>query len=116
MDLSVRVSLMSALACAVSALFLWDNGAWLLLALVPYAATYLSYRGAVITAAHYGTAICALIALNRSQLYERLRVPQPATLASEVALNKSLEGLFTGAGVEARVRLVPSKPPAGDQS
>lgn len=59
------------LASAVAIAFLWRDGLWLLIAPLPHGLSYLFYRGAVMTAREYGTAMAALIALNRYALYDR---------------------------------------------
>ncbi|MDG4832979.1 hypothetical protein O7627_27275 [Solwaraspora sp. WMMD1047] len=87
MDLTVRICLVSLIACVATVVFLWDDGTWLLLALVPYGVVYLSYRGAVITASHYGSALVTLMALNRFTLYERLRLKAPEDSAEEAELH-----------------------------
>ncbi len=90
MDLTVRICLISLIACAATVLFLWNDGVWLLLALVPYGAAYLSYRGSVITASHYGSALITLMALNRFTLYERLRLKAPQDSAEEAKLHVTI--------------------------
>src|SRR5260370_32115510 len=47
LDLAVRMTFISVAAFAVTILFLWPYGLWLLVAVIPYALAYLSYRGAV---------------------------------------------------------------------
>lgn len=88
LDLVVRLSATSLFATAVAAIYLWDDGLWLLLALVPYAIAYLLYLGAVTVAHEYGTAIATLVALNRPALYRRLRLNLPPTATDEQTRNK----------------------------
>jgi hypothetical protein len=104
LDLAVRGCVVSGLASLLAVVALWDDGLWLLLALIPYAGAYLSYRGAIVTASHYGVAICSVIALNRFALYERLRVELPGSPAQEVRLNDRLEPLYAFAATPDSIR------------
>ncbi|OZM81720.1 hypothetical protein [Pseudonocardia sp. MH-G8] len=90
LDLAVRMTVVSLLATALTVVFLARHGSWLLVALVPYAAAYLAYRGSVVAAAEYGRALSVLITLNRFALYERLRLQMPATTDAERAQNADL--------------------------
>lgn len=90
LDLAVRVCALAALATVLSAALLVDDGAWALLALVPYAISYLAYRGAVLAAHAYGTAVGTVLDLNRFTLYERLHLPVPADQSAESAQNALL--------------------------
>ncbi|GAA4062619.1 hypothetical protein [Nonomuraea soli] len=95
MELAVRTAVLGFVAAVVTIPFMWHQGAWLLLAAVPYAIAYTSYRGAVALAAEYGTAIATLIDMNRFALYDRLRLAHPDDSAVErernVVLMKILE-------------------------
>ena len=129
MDLSVRLAVLSALATALTVAVMWRAGLWVLLALAPYAAAYVFYRGAVGQAQGYGTAIMVLVDLNRFALYERLRVPLPVDLAQERRTNVQLGRLLrdlepvslkVAGGPRAAddppapaVGLAPADPPAG---
>lgn len=94
LDLAVRMTLMSVLASATALIFLWPHRLWALIAVVPYTIAYLAYRGSVVAAGHYGSALDALINLDRFALYEQLHVKLPATTATERAANKKLARLF----------------------
>jgi hypothetical protein len=94
LDAAVRLSILSGLATAIYALALLTDGLWLLLSLGPYLMSYLSYRGAVISAHDYGTALARLIDLNRFRLYEALHVPLPNSTVGERAANKKLTALL----------------------
>jgi len=94
LDLAVRMTFLSAAATGTAVLFLWPYGPWALVALFPYAITYLSYRGTVVAARHYGSALSLLINLNRFRLYEELHLQLPATTEDERDLNASLTKLF----------------------
>lgn len=96
MDLAVRTSLTSALAFLITIMFLWHSGLWLLVALIPYALTYLSYRGSVVAARSYGIAMSAIIAMNRFALYEYLHLSRPSTTDRERDVNQVLMDLLGG--------------------
>jgi hypothetical protein len=89
-DLAIRMSFTSVLACALSVGFLWRHGAWLLVSLIPYVLAYLCYRGAVVLARQYATAVNTVVDLNRFALYDRLRVKPVDTTAEERQSNKDL--------------------------
>ena len=90
LDLAVRLVITGLLACAVTIPLLWDDGLWLLLAVLPYFLGYLAYRGAVVVAGEYGRALTAALDLNRFDLYERLHLPLPDSTASERVRNAEL--------------------------
>ena len=90
MELAVRTAVLAMVAALITVAFMWRHQGWLLVALVPYAAAYASYRGAVTVAHGYGTAMAVLVELNRFDLYERLRLRQPETLEQEKGLNTVL--------------------------
>jgi hypothetical protein len=90
LDLSVRMCATSIVAVFVAIAFLWHHGPWLMIALVPYAIAYLSYRGAVVVAHEYGDAICTLIDLDRFALYDYLRMPRPENAEAEQCMNVKL--------------------------
>jgi len=94
LDLSVRMSATSIFATFMAIAFLWHHGLWLLIALIPYGVAYLSYRGAVVVAHQYGSAVSAMIDLDRFALYENLRLPRPVSTADERRLNARLMGLI----------------------
>jgi hypothetical protein len=111
LELAVRTAFLALLAAAVTVLFMWRHGLWMLLALGPYALGYLSYRGAVVVAHEYGTALAVLIELNRFTLYERLRQPQPGDSVRERKSNDSLMRAFAH---DRNVRLVYAPPAPSD--
>jgi hypothetical protein len=94
LDLAVRMAIVAFTATGLSVLFLARHGLWLLVALIPYAAGYLAYRGAVIIAGEYGRALGVLVTLNRFELYERLRLPPPSDTAQERRRNAVLMGFL----------------------
>lgn len=94
LDLAVRMTFMSVVATATAILFLWPYGFWLLVAVIPYALAYVSYRGSVVAAIHYGAALEALVNLDRFALYEQLHLRLPAATAIEREANKKLGNLL----------------------
>jgi hypothetical protein len=100
LDLAVRMCLVSAIATAVSVGALATDGLWLLAALLPYAAAYVSYLGAVAAAHEYGTALCVLVDLDRFALYERLRLPQPSDLVAERMAGRLTSQMLAGSPVD----------------
>lgn len=94
MELALRTSFLALLASGVTIVVMCRNGVWLLLASVPYAVAYLSYRGAVALAHEYGVSLAVLTDLSRFTLYERLHLPHPPDTSAERTVNESLMGLF----------------------
>jgi hypothetical protein len=94
LDLAVRMTFISALASATAILFLWPYRWWVLIAIIPYAIAYLSYRGSVVAASHYGSALDTLINLDRFALYEQLHLGLPDGTVNERETNKELTRLF----------------------
>jgi hypothetical protein len=90
LELAVRTTVLSMLATIATVVFMCWHGWWVLLALVPYASAYLSYRGAIVVAGSYGTALTILIELNRFSLYEQLRLPMPENTVDERRRNSKL--------------------------
>jgi hypothetical protein len=96
LDLAARVTASAYLASALTFAALWPTGWPVVVALIPYAAGILAYRGAVIAADSYGAALCAWVDLNRSRLYEQLGLPAPADTDAEREQNDALEDLRLG--------------------
>ncbi len=94
LDLAVRMTFMSVLASATAILFLWRCHFWVFIAIIPYALAYLSYRGSVVAAGHYGSALDTLINLDRFALYQQLHLELPDGTAAERKTNKRLARLF----------------------
>jgi hypothetical protein len=94
LDLSVRMSATSIFATFIAIAFLWHHGPWLLIALIPYGIAYLSYRGAVVVAHEYGSAVATMIDLDRFTLYDCLRLPRPPTTKAERQMNAKLMRLI----------------------
>lgn len=94
LDLAVRMTFISVVAVATSIIFLWPDGAWVLIALIPYGLAYFSYRGSVVAAGHYGYALETLINLNRFALYQQLHVKLPASTEKEQEMNAALRNLL----------------------
>lgn len=95
LDLSVRMTATSIFATLIAIAFLWHHGLWLLLALVPYAIAYLSYRGAVVVAHEYGSAVSTMIDLDRFALYDSLHLLRPANTKAERRMNAQLMKLIS---------------------
>ena len=112
LDLAVRVAASGYLAAVVTFVVLWPTGWPVLLSLVPYAAGFLAYRGAVVAANGYGAALRAWVDLNRSRLYEQLGLPAPADADEERKQNLALEDLLLGNDTyTARLRTQPAQMP-----
>jgi hypothetical protein len=94
LDLAVRMTFISVVAAATAIIFLWPYGAWVLIALIPYVLAYLSYRGSIVAAGHYGSALEALINLNRFALYQQLHMRLPASTENEQEANVKLRDLL----------------------
>jgi hypothetical protein len=118
LDLSVRLCMVFALATPISCVLLVREGWWMLLALVPYGAAYLSYRGAVLAALAYGNAVRFQIDLDRFALYEALHVFEPASTDREREQNADLMSLLSreptsAAGTSIRYRSSRPSAPTG---
>ena len=111
-DLAARMSATAAAAAAVSFVLLWDKGAALLLVLVPYVVSWLSFRGAVVCANAYGAALQAWVNLNRFELYDALRLKPVDTLEEERTRNMGLRGILTGRAIDLELKLEPDAVPA----
>ena len=106
------MSATAAAAAAVSFVLLWDKGAALLLVLVPYVVSWLSFRGAVVCANAYGAALQAWVNLNRFELYDALRLKPVDTLEQERTRNIGLRGILTGRAIDLELQLEPDAVPA----
>jgi hypothetical protein len=87
----------------IAFVFLVADGPWVLVAGIPYALAYVSYRGAVAAAHEYGTALSTLIDLDRFRLYAELHIPLPTDTSAERRANTTLDGLlrhYPRAGVD----------------
>jgi hypothetical protein len=94
LDLAVRMTFISVVAAVTAIIFLWPDGAWVLIALIPYALAYFSYRGSVVAAGHYGYALETLINLNRFTLYQQFHVKLPDSTDDELDMNATLVDLL----------------------
>jgi hypothetical protein len=111
LDLSVRMCATSILATLMAISALWRHGPWLLIALVPYAIAYISYRGALIVAHEYGAAISTIIDLDRFAFYDQLRMPLPKSTRAERQTNAQLMKLLSH---NSRVVMSYEHPPVTD--
>jgi hypothetical protein len=110
MDLAVRAAAVFGIAFGFSVMLFWDDGLWLLTALVPYASAYLSYRGAIVQAHDYGNAMANVIAMNRFTLYERLHLELPNNAQEEHDLHGSLRPMFDLRSLETLTFRHPAPP------
>lgn len=94
MELAIRTCLLAAVAVPVTVVLLWNQGLWLLLAVLPYAVTYLTYRGTVAIAHEYGMSLAVLIDMARFDLYRRQWLPDPKNTEDERLVNERLMDLF----------------------
>lgn len=96
LDLSARMSATALIATAITCLAMWSQGTWLLTALIPFTAAWLSYRGAITSANSYGQALGAWADLNRFRLYDTLRLPPPPDTKAEQTQNSNLGRMVLG--------------------
>ena len=96
LDLAARMVIVSLTATVLTVAFLARHGLWLLVALGPYAGTYLSYRGAIVAAAEYGSALRVVLTLNRFALYERLELKRPTGSSAERSRNRIVTNFLAG--------------------
>lgn len=115
LDLAVRLSFTSIVATGITFLFLWRDGLWLTVAALPYGLAYVFYRGAVVTAREYGTAIATLSDLNRFALYERLHLPLPKDVDEECRLNEKIGSMFAFDKIEDLIYDHPGLPTPSDK-
>lgn len=95
-ELDTTVSLCAAclLAALISVGFLVTDRFWLLAALIPYGLAYISYRGALVAAEEYGTALSVVVGLSRFDLYRQLHLPLPKSVREERRRNVELTSLL----------------------
>jgi hypothetical protein len=94
LDLAVRMTFMSVVAVVTALLFLFRDHFWTMLAVVPYGLAYLSYRGALVAAAHYTAAVDALVNLDRFALYQQMHLPLPGDAVAEKTMNEQMKKVF----------------------
>ncbi|WP_433275407.1 hypothetical protein ACQPZA_29575 [Pseudonocardia xinjiangensis] len=102
LDLAVRMVIVSFAATGLAVLFLARHGLWLLVAVVPYLAGYVAYRGAVVAAGEYGRALGVLVTLNRFELYDRLRLEPLVNTDEERRRNEDLMSFLSHESVRGR--------------
>ena len=93
MDLAVRLCWLSMLAALCTVALFWRTGWWMIVALIPYSAAYLFYRGSMIMAAEYGTAMATMLDLNRFRLYESMHLKPVRNTSEEREQNVGLSRL-----------------------
>lgn len=94
LDLAIRMVVLNLLGAAATVALLWRSGGWLAVGLIPYALAYIFYRGSIVVAAEYGTALTTVLELSRFDLYRSFNVPRPHGLAAEVEQNERLMELL----------------------
>ena len=99
MDMAITMTLIWAIATGVTGVLVSDDGPWVAVAFIPFAAAYVSYLGAVAAARSYNVAIETVTDLSRFALYGALHVPLPATGSEEHEMATSLMKLLRGARV-----------------
>lgn len=112
LDLAVRLCASGLIASLATAFLMWPWDVWLLLTAVPYALAYVSYRGALVAAVHYGDALAALVDLNRFRMYEALHLPLPKHTIAERTQNDLMAAVIVGAPNRSIVYEHPTTPPA----
>jgi len=115
LDLAARMCAVGLAGTAVTGAVMWPHGLWLLLAGGPYLLAWLSYRGAVVSAGHYGQALEALVSLNRFALYDALRLQQPSTPAREKKQNRDFATLLEGLDPKTLLYKHPTWPVVGGE-
>ncbi|MGH3943346.1 MAG: hypothetical protein ACRDTG_32925 [Pseudonocardiaceae bacterium] len=111
LDLAVRLCASGIIASLATAFLMWPWDVWLLLAAVPYALAYISYRGALVAAGHYGDALGALVDLNRFRMYEALHLRLPDNTIAERTQNDLMTQVIENAEIKSeRVSIVYEHP------
>ncbi|GAA0812072.1 hypothetical protein [Spirilliplanes yamanashiensis] len=111
MDLAVRTAAIFGIAFVLNVALFWDDGLWLLTALIPYTFAYVSYRGAIVQAHDYGNAMTNIVAMNRFTVYERLHLELPNNVLEERDLHQKLRPMFDLQPLEALRYQHPAPPP-----
>ncbi|MEV7094697.1 hypothetical protein AB0M80_17860 [Amycolatopsis sp. NPDC051045] len=93
-DLTVRLCVVFMVATVMTCGFLATDGLWLLVALVPYALSWLAYRATAASAADYMTIMATVVDLNRFKLYESLHTELPRNSIEERRNNEKLMKLI----------------------
>lgn len=87
-------SALALVATVLTIAALWLHELLMLTSLVPYVIAFASYRGAVVVAHEYGTALATLVDLSRFALYERMHLPHPDDLEDERQHNQRLTSVL----------------------
>ncbi|WIY06965.1 hypothetical protein QRX60_25065 [Amycolatopsis mongoliensis] len=93
-DMTVRLCVVFMVATVMTCGFLATDGLWLLVALVPYAFSWLAYRATAASAADYMTIMATVVDLNRFKLYESLHTELPRNSVEERWNNEKLMKLM----------------------
>ncbi|MEU0090054.1 hypothetical protein [Kribbella sp. NPDC006257] len=96
LDVSVRMAFYGLLGAVLTSVWLLGAGWWLLVALVPYTFAFVTYRGAVASAAEWGAAMATCVDLDRFAMYDAMHVEWPSDTDSERTRNRDLMRLLQG--------------------
>ena len=110
MDSAIRICTFGLVATVLTVGFLLTDGLWLLWALLPYAVSYLAYKGAVSAAQGYGDVVAGVIDLDRFLLYDQLGLYQPRDNTEERKNNEVLMHMLAGEDVNVRYRQINATP------
>jgi hypothetical protein len=91
LDLAARLCASGIIATVVTVVLMWPWDLWLFLAFAPYLLAYVSYRGALVAAHHYGAALGALVDLNRFRMYEAMHLRLPNDITEERDQNERMD-------------------------
>lgn len=112
LDLATAMCAVCGILTLGYTVLLLPAGWWLMLAGLPYLLTYAFYRGSCSVAEEYGTALYALMDLNRTALYQRLRVDPGNSLQHERDNNPKLMAALRDRTNRADLDLTDPPPPA----
>jgi hypothetical protein len=104
MDSTIRICTVGLVATVLTMGFLFVQGLWLLWALLPYAISYLAYRGAVSAAQAYGGVVRTAIDLNRFRIYTELGLDPPRDTVEERENNQRLMDILGGGKANIRYK------------
>ena len=90
LDVAARLCVTSGMATVVSLCLLYKHGWWLLVPAATLLLSWISYRGAIISAFSYGLGIRLAVELHRFDLLTAMRLPLPEDRLTEVIFNRNL--------------------------
>lgn len=115
MDSSIRVCTVGLVATVLTVYCFFDDGIWLLWALLPYFISYLAYKGAVSAAQTYGVVVGSVIDLDRFLLYKELGLRAPRNSTEERQTNLKLMSVLQGKKGYLSYRPEEAKPANGNE-